>query len=178
MIEIIIVAVLSGIIYIASKVIDTRSKTEALKKIAPAVSQWQEITIEAAAPYKLPWQIVLAQIWQESVGDPDAQGSAGEIGLMQLKPGAIIDIEQFGYGRFDDYDINPKVNVKAGASYLDLNMRSGRAAGDIHLALRMYNQGPTGALSKMKAVGSELTKEQLSIKYADKVFQKAKLIGY
>ena len=41
---------------------------------------------EFSSPYKLPWELIKAQVWQESAFDPNAVSSCGAVGLMQLMP--------------------------------------------------------------------------------------------
>lgn len=178
MAEMIITAVIVFGLWLSSKFVDKVAADTALSKMAPAITNWIPAANKAADSFGLPWQIILAIIWQESGGDPDAIGDAGEVGLMQVKPTqAIADIEQYGYGPYD-YDTDPWENIFSGAAYLHLNMRSGRADGNIPLALRMYNQGPTGAFSQQKVPGGTMTKEQAGKKYAAEVIEKAKLIGW
>lgn len=136
-----------------------------LSAVPSQVDRWQLQARNAASRYGLPWEIVLGQIWTESAGDPNAYGSAGEIGLMQLKKIAIQDIQQNGYGTFDDWAVNPATNVRAGAAFLDLQLRR---TGDIGQALGAYNQGYRGARER----------PVLANRYRDKVLNKARIIGY
>lgn len=97
-----------------------------------------------AAKYGVPWTRVAAQVFQESHGDPGATGLAGERGLLQLKPGAVTDVNN-KYGltySFDDmYD--PGANIEVGAAYLAINLAEVQAAGlgGIDEATQAYNAG-------------------------------------
>lgn len=78
--------------------------------------------------------LITAVIMTESGGNPNAIGSAGEIGLMQVMPatGAI-------YGVSRDQLFDPYYNVMAGATYLkDLTSKYGLQGG-----IQAYNLGET-----------------------------------
>lgn len=140
---------------------------------APApVTEWIPEAREAADEYGLPVEIILAQIWQESTGNPEEVGSAGEIGLMQIKPGAVQDLRAFGYGSFQNWQTDPAENIMAGAAYLHLQLqRSGRLhsalAETSSTALESYNEGYAGA---EKDLGPD--------EYAQEVLSKANKLGY
>jgi peptidoglycan hydrolase-like protein with peptidoglycan-binding domain len=102
--------------------------------ILPTVTQWLW-TVEAADPGRVahltPAQI-LAQIHQESGGNPRAQSPAGAQGLMQLMPATARAL-----GVTDPWD--PRQNVAGGVRYM------GQLMAAFHtwsLALAAYNAGP------------------------------------
>lgn len=116
-------------------------------EIPAAVVEWETYARQAAQNYQIPHEIIMAQIWQESTGNPEARGSNGEYGLMQLKPIAIEDLRRNGYGNFDGWQRVPSVNIQAGTAYLDLQRkRSGQLFleddfRDYASALESYNEG-------------------------------------
>lgn len=107
---------------------------------APAdVRRWQPDALDAGRVYDVAPQLVLAVIWQESAGVPTARGSAGEIGLMQLKDVAAQD------AGWNAATWEPRANIFQGASFLALQID--RMGGDVYDGLRAYNQGEAGARS-------------------------------
>lgn len=136
-----------------------------IKNAPAAVAQWEPLSKEFAMRYGLPKEIILAQIWTESSGNPNAVGSAGERGLMQLKQIAIDDLRENGYGRFEDWKENPATNIHAGAAYLDLQLKR---AGNLKEALGSYNQGYRG----------NILAPFFGNVYEEKVLTKAKQLGY
>lgn len=106
----------------------------------PGVEQWRATATAFAALYGPPdltGDLVLSVIEQESSGRADARGSAGEIGLMQLKRIAVQDIGM------ESVPTDPAENIRAGVRFLALQIS--RMDGDIYDGLRAYNQGETGA---------------------------------
>lgn len=95
---------------------------------------------QAAGQLTIDPNLVLAIIWQESYGRPDAGGAAGEIGLMQLLPSTAAD---FGVSNPADlYD--PATNIRAGVRYLAYCFDRMPSVYD---AVRAYNAGVYGATS-------------------------------
>lgn len=79
---------------------------------------------------------VLAVIWQESAGDPQAVGSAGEIGLMQVTEIAAEDVGE-AQPRTTD---SPQRQITIGTKYLGKCLDY--VGGDKEKAFRCYNEGP------------------------------------
>ncbi len=78
--------------------------------------------------------LIWAVIQTESGGNPNAIGSSGEIGLMQLMPATAA-----WYGVSSDQLYDPYYNVQAGASYLtDMINKYGLEGG-----IQAYNLGET-----------------------------------
>lgn len=144
--------------------------SEAVKAAPKKVSRWIRYAKKHGNRAGIPWQIIMAIIWQESRGNPNAVGSAGEVGLMQLKPDAVEDVQKFTSVSTTGWQEDEETNIKVGANYLEVNLRPGRADGDLFKALRMYNQGPTGALSGQSSYKS--------IQYAKQIRSKAQKLGY
>ena len=78
-------------------------------------------------------------------------GSAGELGISQLKPTTAAEV---GVNPYDPYQ-----NIEGGARYLRKQLD---ATGDYSLALAAYNQGLAGSRGKGHSAGKA---------YADKVLQ-------
>lgn len=88
---------------------------------------------------------------QQTRGGAVIMGSAGEIGVSQLKPGTAAEM---GVNPF-----NALENIEGGAKYLRKQLD---ATGDYTLALAAYNQGLAGSRGKGHQAGKQ---------YADKVLQ-------
>jgi len=91
----------------------------------------------------VPATLILAVIRQESAGDPNAVGSIGEVGLMQMTPAAWEDAT----GQLEP-SADPLSNMMAGATYLMLcNVRMGYTRENPYWlqALRAYNAGASAA---------------------------------
>ncbi len=87
--------------------------------------------------------LVAAVIRAESRFNPDAVSSAGAIGLMQIMPttGAWI-AAQLGEEQFEVADLYmTEINLRFGTWYLSYLIE--RFAGDVPMALRAYNAGPS-----------------------------------
>ncbi len=102
---------------------------------------WHPIVARAAGRFDLDPALILAVIAVESKGDPDARGSAGERGLMQLMPATAIEEAGFlGFPEPAEVDLfDPETNITLGAAYLRKQLyRFTRPS----LALAAYNAGP------------------------------------
>ena len=94
--------------------------------------------------------LLSAVAWKESRYDPAALGDAGEIGLMQITPGAASDWAKAG-GRANptaDELWHPAVNVEIGAWYLaraHRHWKDKKAKRPMQAALAEYNAGRSNA---------------------------------
>lgn len=109
--------------------------------VADRARAWHPIVACAAGRFDVDPALILAVIAVESKGDPEARGSAGERGLMQLMPATAI--EQAGMlGMEDPAEVDlfdPETNITLGAAYLQKQLlRFTRPS----LALAAYNAGP------------------------------------
>lgn len=97
------------------------------------------IADEAAGLYGIPPWLLRSLITVESGWNPQSIGSAGEVGLMQLKAGAAQDVGMNPADRG-----NPRSNIFGGARYLlkEFNHTGGTSWCD---ALEAYNRGRRGA---------------------------------
>lgn len=73
------------------------------------------LIVKYAKEYDVPVELAHAVVRVESNFDPDALGSAGEVGLMQIKPATarMMGYEGTKKGLFD-----PETNIKYGMKYL------------------------------------------------------------
>lgn len=106
-----------------------------------AVLQWQDLASEFGTRDGIPKNLILAVIWQESSGNPDAIGSAGEVGLMQLTELAALDVFTGSDGNENIMTAlrHPILNINAGSTYLALN--KSRLQGNLNASIRAYNAG-------------------------------------
>jgi soluble lytic murein transglycosylase-like protein len=108
----------------------------ALTNSAAADGQYSAIIARYAASYGVPMSLAKAVIKIESNYRPNTVGSAGEIGLMQIKPATA---RMMGYtgsvkGLFD-----PDTNIKYGMKYLA--MAQGLGGGTTCGTILKYNAG-------------------------------------
>lgn len=109
-------------------------------KIPKPVRDWRPVVRRASDEFDVPYNYAHAILWKESLGDPGARGGAGEIGLMQLKPIAVKDVQQVK-GDFSGWKHDPEQNIRAGVAYLK---RQFERTGDWREAIKAYNQGFAG----------------------------------
>ena len=119
-----------------------------------AVEQWINEATRAANLTGVPRDLILAVIWQESSGSPQAEGSAGEQGLMQVTAVAAEDVGETLPSTAD----SPQRQITVGAKYLARCFDY--VGGDTFKALRCYNEGPPPL------------RRQSSIQYATQVLNK------
>lgn len=95
--------------------------------------------IESANANQLDPVFLMAVITQESKWNPDARGSHGEIGLMQLKPSTAAVYSSSGDVEAELRD--PVQNVRIGAAYLASLRESFKHRSNRYIAA--YNMGAT-----------------------------------
>lgn len=102
-------------------------------------------TIQAAAArYGIPWQLLAAQLEQESGYDPNAVSGAGAQGIAQFMPQTAA-----AYGLTDPFD--PIASIQAQAHLMsDLYNQFG----DWQTALAGYNWGAGNVANAMSAYGT------------------------
>lgn len=110
------------------------------------------IAREIDYPWDPSW--ALAILWQESTGRPRAQGSSGEVGLMQMRQVALEDVRDQmpaeltrGMPRTTGELLaaEPRRQIRAGMLFHKLQGR--RCGGDVSCATRAYNAGYSGRSS-------------------------------
>jgi soluble lytic murein transglycosylase-like protein len=119
-----------------------------------SVERWINEASRAANLTGVPRDLILAVIWQESTGDPNAVGSAGEQGLMQVTEIAAQDVGEI----LPTTDDPPQRQITVGAKYL--SKCGDYVGGDTKQQLRCYNEGPP----PLTAPASETYAEQVLAK--------------
>jgi soluble lytic murein transglycosylase len=87
-------------------------------------ARFDSIIADVSKHYALDPMLVKAVVWQESNFNPNAVGSKGEIGLMQLMmKSSVVDWENYNKRKIADKGIlfNPKLNIEIGTWYLARN---------------------------------------------------------
>lgn len=83
---------------------------------------------------------VFAIIATESTGNQSKVGTSGEVGLMQLTPGALSDFNRLYGTAFDDEDIKlSSINIKVGTGYYAWLVK--QFGGNQNFAIKAYNAG-------------------------------------
>ena len=103
---------------------------------------------EAGAAYGVDPELLRAIAWRESRFNPGALGKAGEVGLMQVTPGAASEWaaseNRPNPSRHDLLD--PRTNTRAGAWYIGRAIRRWSERPDpLPFALAEYNAGLSNA---------------------------------
>lgn len=107
------------------------------------VVRWKETAEKYAREYGINPVDVMAILWTESAGFQSAKGSAGELGLMQLKEIAVKDVQSnYPDDDFSGWRESPEKNIKAGTAFLALQIKR---AGSVDEGIKAYNQGLTGS---------------------------------
>jgi len=119
--------------------------TDVTSNFPERVRRWADLVQSASE--RVGWEpkaVALATLMDESNGDPNAVGGAGEIGLMQIKPGAAEDVMRFrGVGNGTPAE-DPAKNIRQGVAYLDLQRERWLNRGTMWLlfdTLRAYRVG-------------------------------------
>jgi soluble lytic murein transglycosylase len=112
---------------------------------------------QAASAYGIAPELIKAVVWRESKFNPDARGSSGEYGLMQIQETAAN--EWAAAMKNNDFKpehlLNPKTNLLAGAWYLSKwSNRAPHTDDPRPFALAAYNAGPTKAREWSKDTNS------------------------
>ena len=122
------------------------SRPRLSERVRDAVLAWRdlvEVQIHGRPNVSVP--LVLAVIARESAGDPNATGSVGEIGLMQVGAAAFTDyLREIDDGQANEVqDLEaPDVNIRVGAWFLNRKIEE---MGSVFHGLRAYNAGTVGA---------------------------------
>jgi len=126
------------------KEVKTASLTRKVAPKRPAASASAAVTKgdyatlirKAAAKHGVPVNIAKAVVQVESNFNPRARGSAGEVGLMQIKPATARGI---GYRGSTKALYDPETNLEWGMRYLAGAHK--RAGGDVCGTILRYNAG-------------------------------------
>jgi soluble lytic murein transglycosylase len=115
------------------------------------------VILAAAARYDMPAALVKAVVWQESRFDPNAQGRAGEIGLMQISKLAAQEwAESEHLASFEHRQLfDPGQNTLAGTWYLrKLLRRYAHTDQPLAYALADYNAGRSNVRRWIQGAGA------------------------
>lgn len=116
---------------------NVRARTKTVKPKAPAKAGSVAAMIQSMAPsYGVPAWFALRIAKVESNYNPHARGSAGELGVFQLKCATAKGI---GYRGNCSGLLDARTNVQYGLKHLSLAMKSSR--GDLRLAASKHNGG-------------------------------------
>jgi soluble lytic murein transglycosylase len=109
-------------------------------------SDYLDLATAEAEANAFPPLLLLALVRQESFYRPDAESSAGALGLTQVIPPTADEIAaQLGQADFTYADLlRPNVSLRFGAHYLGSQLEL--FGGDLSAALAAYNGGPGNAL--------------------------------
>ena len=120
-------------------------------------TQYAAEIARAAARYRIDPALVKAVIWRESRFDPNARGTAGEIGLMQVREWPAEEWAEAE--KLKDFEhkhlFEPTRNIHAGAWYLSkLMKRYTNCDNPVPYALADYNAGRTHVLRWAKGAAA------------------------
>ncbi|MBB3963419.1 lytic transglycosylase domain-containing protein [Rhizobium metallidurans] len=99
-------------------------------------SKYAAIIVKYAREYNVPVELAQAVVRIESNYNPNARGSAGEIGLMQIKPATA---RMMGYSGSSKGLFDPDTNLKYGMKYLAAAQTLG--GGETCDTILKYNAG-------------------------------------
>ncbi len=113
------------------------------------MENYSQLIWSAAVEHNVDPAIIAAMVWRESRGNPNAQGVAGEIGLMQILPSTGASECGVGIALLRE----PRINLKCGANYLRRLLDVPRLKGSVAAALAAYN----GGLSRVYLKNDKIT---------------------
>lgn len=146
---------------------------EVEKEIGPKFKSYvpslTEAIIKESAEFGFDPIFIFSIIKTESMFNPNARGSAGEIGLMQIKPDTAkwiadkFDVDWKGDGALYD----PVYNVKIGIRYFSLlRSKFGKTA---FYYIPAYNMGPQNVRNIRRDLASETEIKDVEFAYSKKV---------
>ncbi len=113
--------------------------------------------LAAASRYQVHPALIKAVVWRESGFDPNARGSKGELGLMQLMPGTADEwarAERVAL-HFERQMLDPSMNTRAGTWYLrKVSQRYKNTDNPLPYALADYNAGRANVLKWAKGAAA------------------------
>ncbi|MFM1768756.1 MAG: hypothetical protein RJA22_1285 [Verrucomicrobiota bacterium] len=140
------------------------------------------VILAAAARHGVPPALVKAVVWQESWFNPQAVGTRGEVGLMQVREPTARDWATATRARYLAFGqmFNPGWNTDCGAWYLRKHLdRYRHTDNPLPYALAAYNAGPGNAAKWAKGAGatnSTVFLQQMDFpstrRYVDSVMQR------
>jgi hypothetical protein len=113
-----------------------RNEEKVTGKVVASGGNYGDIIARYASAYGVPVSLAHAVIRVESNYRPGARGSAGEVGLMQIKPATARGM---GYSGSLKGLYNPETNIKYGMKYLGMAHKLG--GGGTCATILKYNAG-------------------------------------
>jgi soluble lytic murein transglycosylase-like protein len=110
------------------------TKERPVRSLGYTINQYDHLITGASKKQEVSFALLKALIKTESNFNPKAVSRAGAIGLMQIMPANLKDLNIQ-----DPFD--PQENIMGGARYLKRLIK--RFNGELPLALAAYNAGPT-----------------------------------
>lgn len=99
-------------------------------------NDYSDLIVKYAKRYGVPVNLAHAVVSVESKGNPKARGSAGEVGLMQIKPATA---RMMGYRGTTKALYDPETNIRWGMQYLATAHQLG--GGEVCGTILRYNAG-------------------------------------
>lgn len=116
--------------------------------------RFDELILRAAGENGCDPSLIKALVWRETKFNPGARGEAGELGLMQVTPGAAEEWAQArGEKNFNPNRLlDPATNLRVGTWYLSKALQQwAQASEPVPLALAQYNAGRSNVLKWVDA---------------------------
>jgi soluble lytic murein transglycosylase-like protein len=116
--------------------------TTSAATFADVYSMYRESIDYWSSEYSVPVNVIVAVIRVESNGNPEAWGSVGEVGLMQITPRAFADVK-----KEHSFTCTPRelwsvdTNIRTGTAYLAMLKRKFPKRKGWDAAIRSYNVG-------------------------------------
>ena len=127
----------AGVLYLIVKRAAAQVPQRAVpERIANRVMDYSALLLRYGAEQGVDPALIAAVISVESAGDPNAFGSAGEVGLMQVLPSTAKWIMRVESAQLYD----PATNIQTGTAYLRYCID--RKGGNVTAGICGYNYGP------------------------------------
>ena len=142
LIIIVVIAVLYFVFFKNKKIEpDEELAKPILKLIASIKNRYDKFVSEGSNNYKIEKQIIFGIIYVESGGHPGAIGGVGEIGLMQIRQGALTDSNKYTGNKFTLKELtDPRKNILVGTGYLAWLYYT-QTKKDLKKTIQSYNAG-------------------------------------
>jgi len=125
------------------------------------ITRYSSAVVDWSEQYDVPIPLILAMTRRESAFNPSAKSHAGAMGLIQVMPATAQEIAaDLNVHHYSMYKVRD--NVRFGVFYI-MKMLD-QFEGDVNLAVRAYNCGPTYTRKVISGEYSDFPKE--TIEYA------------
>jgi len=131
--------------FVEAGIVPTIRRQSTSPDVQRVVSRWKDLAVEVSSELEekglhVSPSLILAEIYQESRGKPDAVSHVGARGLMQIMPSTAAYLSKLTGLSKEEILSDPYANVYAGSYYLATLLK--RYKGDLVKALAAYNWGP------------------------------------